>query len=121
MNFLEKMGMKTAMKRLQDSGVAPSGEIPIDFDSGATPGNVNGQVILLLTDRALYLGSHNAAGGKRLDLSSIGGINIEVFGKAVHYVVFEKSNNIWADVTFPSGRKSFNAQVHRLKQNLGKD
>lgn len=113
--------MKAAMKRLQDSGVAPSGEIPIDFDSGAAPGNVNRQVILLLTDRALYLGSHNASGGKRLERSSIGGIDFEAFGKAVHYVVFEKDRNIWADVTFPNGRKSFNAQVRSLQQELGKD
>ena len=109
------------MKRLQASGIAPSGENPIDFDSGATPGNVNGQGILLLTDQALYLGTHNALGGKRLERSSIGGIKFEVFGKAVHYEVFEKNGNIWADVTFPSGRKSFIAQVHELEQNLGNE
>lgn len=121
MNFLEKMGMKATMKRLQDSGVAPAREIPIDFDSGATPGNVNGQEFLLLTDRAMFLGSHNTSGGKRLERSSMGDIDVEAFGKAVHYVVFDKTNNVWADTTFPNGRKSFDTQVHRLQQDLGKD
>lgn len=38
MAMFEKMPMKAALKRLEQAGVAPRGETPIDFDTAAVPG-----------------------------------------------------------------------------------
>lgn len=114
MGLLDGKAMRTALARLEKAGVAPPGEVPVDFDTAATPGNVRGAPILLLTNAALYGGYMDRLGGARLRLSDVGEIVISETTRAVHYQVWSRDGRSFADLTFRSPRSGLREQMKRL-------
>lgn len=99
--------MKQALKRLQQTGIAPSRATPIDYDSAASPGATTGRGILLLTDEALYLGGHNQIGAQRIPLEEIGSTSVNLFGRAGSYLVYDRSGALIANLAVSTARPSF--------------
>jgi hypothetical protein len=59
MSFVNKAGIEVALGRLHKAGIAPRDAKLVDYDTAATPGNAIGTGLFLLTDEALYFGTHS--------------------------------------------------------------
>jgi len=116
MSFLDKIAMKAAMKRLVDSGVAPSTANPIDYDTAATPGNTTGTEVLLITDEALYYGLNDKLfGHHRIPFETIGRTSVTTERNSATYEAFNHEGQIIFRVFVRTARKSF---IDRFR-NLG--
>ena len=107
--------MKAALQRLQDAGVAPLTAMPIDYNSAATPGNVLGTGLLMITDEALYFGKNGSLFGHfRIPFDDIGQTVVRRDRNAANYIVIDKTGREVVNLYVRAARKSFIEKFERL-------
>lgn len=107
-SFLDKIGMKSALGRLQKSGLAPSNAKAIDYETAATPGSTAGAGVFLITDEALYFGLHESlTGHHRIDFSDIGETKVERSGISATYSLYRNDGQLLVNLYVRSARPSF--------------
>ena len=115
MNFLDKVGMKAALGRLQKSGLAPSTAKAMDYETAAIPGSTTGAGLLLITDEAFYFGLHNSfTGHNRVEFQDIGETKVDRSGKAATYSVYLSDGQLIMRLFVSTARPSFIEKFQKL-------